>query len=46
MEQSLGFVTQGEMVKVCCLWKSLYDLNQSPRAWFGKSNQAVETFDM
>ena len=31
---------------MCRLWKSLYSLKQSPRAWFGKFNQAVETFGM
>ena len=36
MEQPLRFVAQGEIGKVCRLWKSLYDLRQSPLAWFGK----------
>ena len=31
---------------MCCLRKSLYGLKQSPYAWFGKFNQAVETFDI
>ena len=34
MEQPSGFVTQGEIWKVCSLWKSLYGLKQSPCAWF------------
>ena len=46
MEQPSGFVAQGEIGKVCHLWKSLYDLKQSPCAWFGKFNQAAEAFDM
>ena len=46
MEQPPGFVAQEEIEKVCCLRKSLYDLKQSPRAWFGKSSQAVEEFGM
>ena len=46
MEQPLGFVAQGEIGKVCRLLKSLYDLKQSPRAWFGKFNQVVEEFGM
>ena len=46
MEQSLGFVAQGEMGKVCRLRKSLYSLKQSPRAWFGKFSQVVEAFGM
>ena len=44
MEQPPGFVARGEIVKVCRLQKSLYGLNQSPRAWFGKFIQAVENF--
>ena len=36
MEQPPGFVTQGEIRKVCHLRKSLCGLKQSPRAWFGK----------
>ena len=47
MEQPLGFVAQGEIRKVWCrLRKSLYGLKQSPRAWFDKFSQAIETFGM
>ena len=46
MEQPPGFVAQGEIGTVCCLRKSLYGLKQSPRAWFDKFSQAVETFRM
>ena len=46
MEQPPGFVAQGEYEKVYHLRKSLYGLKQSPRAWFGKFSQAVETFGM
>ena len=46
MEQPSGFVAQGETGKVCRLRKSLYGLKQSPRTWFGKFSQAVETFGM
>ena len=46
MEQPLGFVAQGEIGKVCRLWKYLYGLKQSPCTWFGKFNQAIETFSM
>ena len=44
MEQPPGFVAQGKIGRVCRLQKSLYDLKQSPRAWFGKFSQAVEEF--
>ena len=46
MEQPPGFVAHGEIGKVCCLRKALYGLKQSPRAWFGKFNQAVEKFGL
>ena len=46
MEQPPGFVAQGEIGKVYSLWKSLYGLKQSPRAWFGKFKQDVEEFGM
>ena len=44
MEQPPGFVTQGEIGKVCRLRTSLYGLKQSLYAWFGKFSQVVETF--
>ena len=46
MEQPSGFVAQGEIRKVCRLWKSLYGLKQSLCAWFDKFSQVVEKFDM
>ena len=46
MEQAPVFVAQGEVRKVCRLQKSLYDLKQSPCAWFGKFSQAVKEFGM
>ena len=46
IEQPPGFVAQEKMGKVCRLWKSLYGLKQSPRAWFGKFSQVVKTFGM
>ena len=44
MEQHPGFVAQGEIGKVCRLWKSLHGLKQSINAWFGKFSQAIEKF--
>ena len=46
MEQLLGFVAQGEIGRVCHLHKSLYGLNQSPRAWFGKFSEVIEKFSL
>ena len=46
LEQPLGFVAQGEIGRVCRLRKSLYDLKQSPCAWFGKFNEVIEKFGM
>ena len=46
MEQPPRFVAQGDIGKVCRLWKSLYSLKQSPHAWFDKFSQAVEKFGM
>ena len=46
MEQPPGFVAQGEIRNVYRLRKSLYDLKQSPHAWFGKFNQAVKEFSI
>ena len=46
MEQPLGFVAQGGIGKVCRLRKSLYGSKQSPCAWFGKFNQAIEELGM
>ena len=46
MEQPLGFVSQGEIGRVCCLRKYLYGLKQSPRAWFSKFSKVVEEFGM
>ena len=38
--------TMGEIGRVCCPQKSLYDLKQSLRAWFGKFNEVIENFGM
>ncbi|XP_071902745.1 uncharacterized protein [Coffea arabica] len=46
MEQPPGFVAQGESGKVCRLRKSLYDLKQSPRTWFGRFSEVVQEFGM
>ena len=36
MEQSPGYVAQGESPMVCLLKKAIYGLKQSPCAWFHK----------
>lgn len=36
-----GFATQNNANKVCKLRKTLYELKQSPRAWFDKFTTAV-----
>ena len=46
MEQSLGFVAQGEFGLVCRVCRSLYGLKQFPQAWFGRFNSVVQEFRM
>ena len=46
MEQSPGFVAQGEFGLVCKLHRSLYGLKQSPRAWFDQFSFVVQEFGM
>ena len=46
IEQPPKFVAQGEIGRVCRLRKSLYDLKQSPRAWFDKFSEVIEKFGM
>ena len=47
MEQPPGFVAQGESsCLVCRLLRSLYGLEQSPRAWFGKFSIVIHEFGM
>ena len=46
IEQPPGFVAEGEIGKVCRLRKYLYDLKQSPHAWFDKFSQAIKAFGM
>ena len=41
MEQSPGFVAQGESGLVCKLRRSLYGLKQSPGAWFSQFSYVV-----
>ena len=46
MEQPSDFVAQGRVQKVCRLKKSLYELKQSPRAWFEKFTSVVQEFGL
>ena len=46
MEQPPGFVAQGESGIVCRLHKAIYNLKQSPRAWFGKFSEVVLKFGL
>ena len=41
MEQSLGFVAQGESGLICRLRRSLYGLKQSPQVWFDRFSSVV-----
>ena len=42
MEQPPRFVAQGGIGRVCRFRKSLYGLQQSLRAWFGKFSEVIE----
>ena len=44
MKQPPGFIAQEESGKVCRLKKSLYELKQSPRAWFGQFASVIRSF--
>ena len=46
MEQPPGFVAQGESGLMCRLRLSLYGLQQSLRAWFGRFSSIVQEFGM
>jgi hypothetical protein len=47
MEKPHGFVAQGESSNmVYRLYRSLYDLKQSSRDWFGRFNTVVQQFGM
>ena len=46
MEQPPGFVAQGESGLVCRLRRSLYDLKQSPQAWFSRFSSVIQEFGM
>ena len=42
----MGFVAQGESRQVCKLRRSLYELKQSPRAWFVRFSAVIQDFGM
>jgi len=44
MKQPPGFIAQEESGKVCRLKKSLYELKQSLRAWFGQFASIIRSF--
>ena len=46
MEQPPGFVAQRESGLVCRLHRSLYDLKQSPQAWFSRFSSVVHELGM
>ena len=46
MEQPPSFISQGESGKMCRLNKPLYELKQSPRAWFGRFVSVVRAFGL
>ena len=46
MEQPPGIFAQRESGLVCRLRRSLYDLKQSPRAWFDRFSSVVQEFGM
>ena len=38
-------MTYSSGMKVCKLKKALYELKQSPRAWFGRFTKSIKAFD-
>lgn len=46
LEQSSSFVAQEESILVYKLLRSLYDLKQSPRAWFGRFSSIIQEFGL
>src|SRR5579859_6510790 len=45
VKQPEGFIAPGEEDHVCLLWKALYALKQSPRAWFQLIAEVLVDFD-
>jgi len=45
MDQPSGYVVSGSENLVCRLKKALYELKQSPRAWFDKFNSILFKYD-
>ena len=43
MKQPPGFVHPGKTSHICRLDKSLYGLNQAPRAWYSRLSMKLQT---
>jgi hypothetical protein len=42
VEQSEGYIKEGEEDKVCLLKKALYGLKQTPRAWYSRIDEYLQ----
>ena len=46
MDQSIGFVSDGQENEVRHLKRSIYGLNQSSRAWYFRFHEAIISFSL